>query len=305
MSSCPSCRKTVQAGILGMRLDCGHWVHTNCLPKKDPDFDKCVACKGEVDLSTPLVDINEPLSFNGHDYVQNPVDRPSSSWFGQKKGDPFHWLAEKKPLEWIIQEKGFNLQRMLHAGVTMDDFVNNGYRWKDLKTFRDFADQNNTVRGREALFALKTNAEHFRDYLGTEVIQELGITGRHLVEMYGFMFPDGDISLRVVGGKNDRQWKAGELVSLGMKMSDLFGAGLDYIEQYADLEPTDQDEDALGVTDKDVEELKSLVPPQKRIVPKEKEERPQQQTVTINVVLPEMIVPKKPVSRRLHGLKKK
>ena len=60
---CPVCRTTVPPGLHGIRLECSHWVHTKCLSKKDPDFEKCAACKGDVDLNVPMVDANEPTSF--------------------------------------------------------------------------------------------------------------------------------------------------------------------------------------------------------------------------------------------------
>lgn len=251
-NTCPTCRKTVPAGLFGIRLECSHWVHTKCLDKQNPDFEKCSACKGEVDLSVPLVDVNEPTSFEGRDYVMNPP-KVSDSLFtrllSRKPAEPWIWLKEHKAIDWMIQEKGHHLQKMIASGVTMSDFCNNGYTWQELKTFRDLNEPN---RGREALFALQTNAEHFRDSLGSEPIRELQITGRHLVELYGLHFPSDEGPIAVVGGRNDRPWKASELVELGMKMTDLMGAGLEHLHQYVHLEPTDADEVKMEVTDADV-----------------------------------------------------
>lgn len=269
---CPACRKPVQAGLLGMRLECGHWVHTGCMDKQNPDFDQCMACRGDVDLTA-----SEPLSYEGHDYVETPVDR-SPYWFsGRSKAEPFTWLREQKPLKWIIEEKQYGLQRLLHAGVSIDDFLNNGYRWSDLKAFRDMS-----TRGKDALFALGTNAEHFRGSLGVEPVKELGITGKDLVELFGFVFPETAQPLEVVGGKNDRPWKASELVELGMKMVDLEGAGLEYVEQLNHLEPSAADKRALGITQTDVA-------PQELVVRVITEPKPAPRIV----------------SRQLHGLRKK
>ena len=308
---CPSCRKTVPPGMYGIRLECSHWVHTKCLDKKEPDFEKCAACKGDVDLNVPMVDAEEPTCIDGRDYVLEPVE--SDSYFTSKRGEPFSWLAQKKPIEWMIHNQGYGLQRMLQAGVKLDDFVKNGYTWEDLKVFRDFSNKDNLPRARDALFALRCNAEHFRDYshlLGS-AISDLGINGRHLVELYGFYFPTEGQPLSVVGGKNEKYWSANQLTQLGMKMEDLFGAGMETLDQYAHLEPTDADEKKLGTTDEDVaalcppqQEKEELVmvaePAPRRVVYVEPAPTPERYIVQV----PKVVLAK-PKMTRLHGLKPK
>ena len=303
--NCPKCRKIVPQGLHGIRLECGHSMHTKCLDKLNPDFAQCSACKGEVDLSVPLVDANEPTTYNGRDYVLDPLPKASDSLFSRLRGartaEPWIWLAEHKPIEWMIQNHGYGLQRMLASGVGMGDFLGNGYTWEELKTFRDLA-SGQKERAREALFALQTNAEHFRDHL-KPAIAELEINGRHLVEMYGFIF-EPNCPLAVIGGKNDRPWSASELVQLGMKMGDLFGAGLESIEQYADLEPTDQNEVEMGVTDADVgglvRKLAQVPAPAPVLAPVSAPAPAPAYTSRVPVAMDYV----RPKITRLHGLKK-
>ena len=111
-------------------------------------------------------------------------------------------------------------------------------------------------------------------------------------------------------------------------MADLYGAGLETIEQYADLKPTDADEDAMGVTDKDVDGLLPLLEaakPRKGGV-KDHQVTPevgsgpsaaavvaaaaappsppqQQQQRRIYIELPNIVVVDKPTMTKIHGLR--
>lgn len=303
---CPSCRTSVPAGIQGMRLNCSHWVHTRCLRKQaNPDFEKCEACKGLVDMNVPVVSLDEPTSLDGHDYVAEPIASNSRSLLPSfvlgKNKEPFSLLAERKPLDWVIREKGWGLQKMLKAGVRIEDFLKNGYEWKDLKAFRDLSSGGG--RSLQALFALGCNAEHFRDFLG-EAIPDLGITGRHLVEVFGFVFPKGK-GLCVTGGKNDRAWVASDLIPLGMKMDDLFGAGMEWIEQYEDLQASQEEEKALEVRG---EHFGYLTEPvirdhQFRMEPSTREASAKSSSV--QSTKGRYIEPVAMIPRRLHGLKQK
>jgi len=307
---CPVCRTTVPPGLHGIRLECSHWVHTKCLDKKDPDFEQCASCKGDVDLNVPMVDANEPSCIDGRDYVQQPLASESyfSSLRAQRSDPVFAWLAERKPVEWMIRNQGYGLQRMLKTGVKMDDFLKNGYTWQDLRTFKDLSlDAPSKERARQALYALKTNAEHFRDYphlLGS-VIPDLQINGRHLVELYGLYFPSETEPLVVVNGNNEKYWSAAQLVTLGMRAQDLFGAGMETLDQYAHLQPTDQDERALGMTNADVNALKTVQEEEEVVV-----KQPQGRRVIIieeeqaQPVIRIPVVPK-PKMKRVHGLKPK
>lgn len=258
---CPKCRIEVkELGINGTRLECGHYVHTKCLGNS-PDFVSCDACKGLVNMELPVFDPSEPDAYNGRDYVNQPL---ADSFFNQfsnlfKRGEPFTWIRDGVPMEWMIKTKGFGLQRMIAAGVRLEDFLTGGYTWDHLKGFKAFANGDKD-RGRKALMALKCNAEHFRDFrhlLGS-MVTELDISPRNMVEMYGLCFPGNSASpMIVMGGKNVKPWLASDLIPLGFKYHNIYGAGLQYLEQYAFLQPSDEDELALGVTDDDIRRLPS------------------------------------------------
>jgi hypothetical protein len=250
--NCSYCFKVVNAGLYGIKLNCGHWVHSKCLNKKEPDFDNCAECKGEITLK-------EPLPNNKRDYINEPL--ADSWWLTFKKTawkkEPFTFLNEQIPIRELILQKQYGLQKLLEAGVTIDDFLSNQYTWDDLKTFQDFQQNNN--RSKEALIALKCNAEHFRDYyhvLG-KAITDLNITGRDMVELYGIYFTEKTPDpMMVAGGKNIKLWSASDVLKLGMTMKDLYGARLQWYEQYANLEASEDEAKRLGV--KDNEELTSF-----------------------------------------------
>lgn len=313
--TCPSCRRTVEPGLFGVRLECKHWVHAKCLDLKNPDFVNCAACKGEVNLNIPQFDKNEVDSISGRDYIKQPLSDSYFTSFSRaiyQKKEPFKWLADKTPLEWIIKEKGYGLQKLIQSGVRFDDFMHGGYTWQELKAFKDFGDPERLQRAKEALVALKCNAEHFRDYphLIGDVLKELNVTGRNLVEIFGLYFQEKSCKpLMVAGGYNNKPWTANHLVNLGFKMKDLYGAGLEYLEQYALLNPTDQDEIAMEVQDSDIADLPSLTELERQ--KKEAEEKLRRvnssvepeatQTRRIYIELPKIEIKPRP---QLHGLRK-
>ncbi len=301
-----------------MRLECKHWVHPKCLDQKSPDFESCVACKGEVKLNIPMVDETEPDAIGTRDYIQQPLSNSFFTTFTRHlaaKKEPFKWIMEKSPLEWMIRDKGFGLQMMIQAGVTFDDFIKAGYTWTDLKAFKDFGKPERIERARDALFALKLNAEHLRDYphLVESMVSDLKISAKNIVELYGLQFPENTCKpMFTSGGRNEKPWLAKDLVALGFKMDDLYGAGIEYVEQYAYLEPTNETDISMNVTDEALAKLPSLkelekqrreaeelvklkLPPIERDVPEVKQ----------IISIPEVKLPptfaKGP---RLHGLKK-
>lgn len=323
--SCPVCRRPVEPGLKGMRLDCRHWVHTACLDQKNPDFAQCAACKG-IPITGPIHDPNEPDSLDGHDYIMNPIE--DSIWSKIKRSiqkEPYIWFAgPKKPLEWIVREQGYNLQRMLCAGVSFQNLMDAGYSWEtDIRPiFKDFAVPERAERGREALAALRMTADHLRDYphLVGSLQKDMGITGRHLVVLYGLYFPDKNSNLRTVR----KPWVAKELVGLGFTMRDLQGAGLETIEQYASLAPTDEDEERMGVTDADVDRLVAAAPAKPVQLPPSAAVAPPPPPVAtaappvvaapieaattgrrVYFELPEVVVTDRPRMTKIHGLRKK
>ena len=313
MRNCSYCFKEVKDGIYAMHLDvCRHWVHTGCLDKKDPDFDNCPQCKGEIKLI-------EPPPINKRDYISDPLqpsywDNFKISW---KKKEPFVSLDAQTPIVDLIIHKQYGLQKLLEAGVTIEDFIQNDYTWDDLKKFKDIGDVNNKDRAKKALVALRCNAEHFRDayHILGPAIKDLGITGRDMVELFGIYFDDKKPEpMQVAGGLNNILWNASDVLKLGMTMKDLYGARLTWAEQYLDLHATDEEAKKLGV--KLDEELPSF--------------HEQQQQNVIEVVIPEQsndnrvvieiheptVIERKPIRKPIvhyekaklpisHGLRKK
>ena len=311
---CPLCNTQVNANLHGMRLDCGHWVHTKCLDKKNPNFEQCKDnCEGVAAINNKeRTELSEENSYNGHDYVADPKDPTTLTAIRQRfmGSEPAHLLAfgpQKCPIEWLIKDKDYGLQRLLAEGIDIEDFLSNGYSWDDLKKFKDVQ-----LRPKDALYAMHMNAEHLRDYAHLLPIKDMQITGREIVELYGFYFPEDSDAAQVTNGKNLKRWTAADLVQLGMKVHDLFGADMKWFEQYEHLTPTDADEEALGVKDEHIDALESFNPPPPLPVT----------IVNHSSSSPSPVVevkivnkPTKPVSfnnskasynnRRLHGLKKK
>jgi hypothetical protein len=277
--NCSYCFTEVKADIFGLKIDCGHWVHTNCLNKKDPDFDNCPECKGEVKLVEPCA---------SRDYISEPL--PDSWWNNIKislKKEPFTFLGQKMSIRNLIIQKRYGLQKLLESGVTINDFLQNNYTWEDLKTFEDF--NKDKERSKAALVALKCNAEHFRDHyhvLGN-CIKELDINGKDMVEMFGIYFTE----------------KTADVVKLGIKMKDLYGARLTWAEQFESLKPTMEEMKIMG-TQKN-ETLPSFNEPQVILQEIKKEEEQEEQEEI--VIKPRRIVVKYEAPKIVvsHGLRPK
>jgi len=286
MSICAYCSKEVTVGLYSIKLECNHYVHSKCLDKKNPNFKICSDKCGEKVVE------EEPISINGRDYVMNP---PSFSILNIFTKEPFTWFKEQKSIYFIKDQKGYNLQKLLSCNVTVDTFIQNDYNWEDLKQFKDF---NDPERGKHALVALKTTAEHFRDFphILAPAIKDLHISGKNMVEMFGLCFNGGN-HLQVVGGYNKKLWTATDCVNLGMKIKDLCGAGMEYVEQYDNLFPTEQDIIKLGITDRDA--LPSRNPPPVQII--------QQQPIKVPIISPYVTttIAIKNKKSSVHGLKKK
>jgi hypothetical protein len=300
---CPTCSKTVEAGLYGMKLECNHWVHTKCMDKSNPNFEKCGNCLSSPPNSSPQASSMEADSLDGRDYIANPVS--SAGWMYKLiKKEPFIWLQEHKKLQWIMNEKGYGLQKLIQSGVSINDFLQNGYTWDDLKIYKGIQE-----RPIKALKALKCNAEHFREY---PIKGKFEIDGRSLVEDFGLVFPPGGKPLVCAGGENKKPWIAKELAELGFKIKDLYGAGMEYVEQYAALYPTDDDEVLLEVKDSDIDALPSIV---KRTEEARKVLNPaplpvaspvyQERIEILPVVEPAVIMMNNTAGPRIHGLRRK
>jgi hypothetical protein len=291
------------------KLGCGHFMHSACIKSSGCGFEKCAGCQGLQ------AQINEPITYNGHDYVNDPTHK--IVWI--RTGEPFVWFANKsKSVKWMICEKEWGLQRLLASGVTIDDFLKNGYGWEDLKHFRDVRE-----RPQMALRALGCNAEHFRDYAVLLPVAQMALTGRDMAEYFSFAFVDEDKPPMVVGGRNQITWKCCDILKLGMKFDDLIYAGISTTYQFDTLESTEEEEAKLEITAESFATLKSPVtPPAPRVEPVESPESSPPPAPRVAARNPEPVMvdspesspppaPRvaaripKPAVLRMHALKKK
>ena len=269
--TCVLCRGPVDlAGSINHK-SCPHRSHGLCLQNhKDEtgheiDWHKCPACLDQVDLNAPVIPVNTPQNYNGRDYIVNPPTRQSI--FSRVKKATVNWTNVDKedtedmtyliaqgpqecPVDWLLRTKdNMSIHRIIHDGVTLDDFINAGYCWDDLMIFPEI--YNGGERSIKALAALGCDATHFRDCLSfDEVKKDTGnvLWARHMVEQFGLHFPSvgDDFGMRVVQRpKDDRQWTADHLVEFGFDSMDLEGAGMEYYEQYEALCPTEEEERKL------------------------------------------------------------
>ena len=86
---CPSCRKTVPAGMHGIRLECSHWVHTKCLDKK-PTCQDCRLQVPEKVKSAHFTICQKPWTCTQH---LNPKNKVLCEIFHDK------WFALRNELE--------------------------------------------------------------------------------------------------------------------------------------------------------------------------------------------------------------
>jgi len=277
---CVVCQKIAEAGK-SLRTDCGHWTHTECWRslQKPKDYDNCPQCLGYVDVSRTVLPEHEPNTDDGVDYVLNPPTITKTSMLRSAATNilkvlsrnntvdttnPFSLLSHgpyQMPIDSIIRDHNIGLQHMIKAGVTIDDFLANGYALKDMQMFKDLSGDRGEKRAQQALYALKMTADHLKSY-GTSLLpvktlrDELGVTPEIICSMYGLECPAGGY---VLASPASEDWTARDLVDLGFNIDDLMKYGkMHYLEQYVALAPTEQDEADLGVTMTHLKGLPSL-----------------------------------------------
>jgi len=225
--NCSKCWKLIKLGE-GIKHDCEHNTHALCLPKNptDKDFEKCFKCRNQQQT----LPIKEITSFDGYDYVENPIATQ------QQPNEYINKIFKDcDTIEEIVLGHGLHLQEMLFNGVTIDTFLQNGFDWKDLIKIQDLS--NPGEKRIKALFALKCNAEDFHNYPDKLPVKELKITPLNLIDDFGLYFPkDGLLSTHY--GQNDFEWTLNDLKKLGIRNTDLWDAGLQSARQYEGLLPT-------------------------------------------------------------------
>ncbi len=240
----------------------------------------------------------EPRPTDGIDYVLTPGKKQAPGMLGKVASmipglskrapetvatsqSPEFLLNNHVPIDAILKRNKLGLQHFLKDGVEMIDFLRNGYTWNDLLKFKDISKEG-PERALQTLCALKTRANHFRDYPSALPVDKVrahtGFENRDLCVCFGLTFPD-DGPLECSG---DQEWYARDIVKLGLNTDDLIEFGLYYTQQYQDLfhNVTQKDmgvlETKLGTTLEHLEglvDLQQLIMQQKAAIEAEDEQK--------------------------------
>ncbi len=238
---------------------CGGFSHSLCIAKAPPmNFEQCAFCSGARKPNT-INDVNDPLTVDGLDHILTPVDPGAIARLKVRlrltpKSDAARMLSERHPLPSLVNIMELGMQRMLAQGVTISDFIDNGYTWDDMRRMRDLCGDRGHDRRLKALQALKCDADHFRVYPDALPMQAMGVTPKHLIQYFGLEFVG--VSLCARPGV---AWTGSDVVAMGLCMQDLFGAGLNTPDRFIALGTTTAEDVAIGATPDDMEFLKDQV----------------------------------------------
>ena len=224
--------------------ECKCWSHVTCLKKtgKPIDYDYCPIALNWVDTSAPILPEVEPTPEDGVDYISTPLQDGLFKKLrrGVTSGEMLHLLCQgpsKWPIDRLIREKGWGLGHMIQRGATIDDFLINGYDWKQLSCYQDLGSKGKDRRI-IALQSLKTSADHFRSYSDALPLAEMEFGAPELKKYFGLHF-DG---MKLCSPASD-DWNAEDCVRMGLNMDDLLRLGLQYHEQYGALFTDESDAD--------------------------------------------------------------
>lgn len=318
---CSFCGEPAEDEYSITHRECGRRTHADCLPTGGAiNYKLCYACTGEqVPLaSVASMDVTstaggngkEPFPPDNRDYVLEPgvkVERSESAWakvsslfWSKPKAQQDEDLQTSQDVEFLLKRHvpvrdmlRFNkvgLQHMLKAGVTMRDFMSNGYTWDNLLLYEDIG-RSGPERAQQALEALRTTATDFRLYPGRlpwqRVRDHCQMRNHDLHEKFGLDFPFDPVTRSICSLRcgDDDQWNARDCVKLGLTMKDLIGMGLTHIEQYGGLlyglSPVEAEEceKQLQATREHVDSLLDLTAPvavsePKRTTPKPTKPKP-------------------------------
>lgn len=282
MSDCSVCGKVAEPAYSIIHSECGCSTHTDCLGD-EIDYNTCPAHLGEV--VTPIVS-GEPHTDDGVDYVKHPGTKQQPGVLSKVSSlirrtpavqpDTVESLLKKHvPVDVIMKKHKYGLDHALKEGITIDDFLVNGYELKHLALY-EYVSKRGPERALNTLVdGLQLNANHLRDHPHELPFREFkkltGLENSQICTKLGLHFPEDD-SLQCY---NDLDWNAKHCVALGLKYEDLIDFGLQYIQQYEDLmkglsqsEMTKM-EVALGATVEQVSMLVDLTPAPIPVPPRE------------------------------------
>lgn len=269
MSACVKCGESVPLELKMTFRECSHAMHADCLATDaKKSYKQCGACLGlyeqVVPISSSPAKVIKPKTrlLDGRDWCINPGTRNEGStvkavaaWIpkiGQQfvetvenSRNPFFLLKAGKEIADIMAENELDLPHFCKVGVTMRDFLQNGYTWKDLQAFDDIANRGAARALKVITKGLKTSANDFRDYPQelpfAEVKAHTQFVSGDVCRLFGLTFPErgsksGD---PIEGGylqcRGDREWKARDCINLGLTMGDLNDFGLTFVHQYLEL----------------------------------------------------------------------
>ena len=255
MSDCSSCGKVAEPSLSIRHRECGHMTHTDCVGAK-PNFKLCQVCvSGDIPRKAGGEDVfttGEPHLQDGIDYINNPGQKTRngliSASFGLVKSalikekkkppkpTPEEVLRSRAPISEVFSKHKYGMDHMLRDGITIDDFLVNGYTLDDLQKFEYL----NGTKPRKCLNCftngLGLTANHLRDYPDELPINQFKkltkIAPEEFCTRLGLEFPE-DSGLVCFGDDN---WNAMDMVGFGLTMDDLMDDfGMYAVEQYMDL----------------------------------------------------------------------
>ena len=321
---------TINCAICGDELDlrgrktifidhpCGHYSHARCIPDDDNDMD-CAICKPESVAAQNRPKLDEPDLDGFGDWVMNPPAQPHINKAtltilktkDKLKKDPldcssaYRLLELKTPIPWMIRFKKLGLGHLfVEQGITLTDFLNNGYSIDDLCTFKDIGHKG-PERGLQTLVTLGLTPDMLIDYANLMPVKAMK-------ERFG-MTPSVIASERIGGGlyfhpedglrsKDRKDWNLDHMVHLGFRYKDLIKCGLCKREHWDDLKPTRENMKKLGVQKEEIESLPY------EVEPIEEEESPKVETKLSPFVVAQInknTLEQKNVRIKYSGLKKK
>jgi hypothetical protein len=165
---------------------------------------------------------------------------------------------EVVPIDWMIREKKLGLKHFVAHGGTIMDFLAAGYTIdRDLIKFKDLDPQRSTPEHclQTLVGDLQTRATHLLDYRNalpmTFLRKEYGLDPTYIAHNMGLvMHPElGPVA------HDNTILSAGDLVFLGFSFEDI---GLQNVQQWLSMQPTEEHAAALGAT---AEKIAALVTP--------------------------------------------